>query len=263
MVSAARRPEFPRHRGHLDTEVAIVGGGAIGCAAAYAFSAAGIDIALFEQGRLAQAQAARSTGAVLHEPESDFDRLAKQHGVRDARHIFQTARRGSLEYVAALRRLRIECGLQTRKALHFSSTPEGIERLEREYRARRDAGFEVAALKGAALVRQVGMNGFGLITHGHASVDPYRATLGLARAAAKRGARLFERSPVVRIRPLRRGIEIKTDGGTITASKVIVASGYPTDDFKPLRRRLRAATGTVLTPEFLLFAPWLTPNPSA
>ena len=35
-----------------------------------------------------------------------------EHGVRDARHIYQTARRGSLEYLAALKRLRIECGLR-------------------------------------------------------------------------------------------------------------------------------------------------------
>ena len=89
---------------------------------AYVFAAAGIDVALFEQGRVAQRQAARSTGVVVHEPEPDFYKLAKQHGVRDARHIYQTARRGSLEYLAALRRLRIDCGLQVRDALHFSST---------------------------------------------------------------------------------------------------------------------------------------------
>jgi glycine/D-amino acid oxidase-like deaminating enzyme len=61
---------------------------------------------------------------------------------------------------------------------------------------------------------------------------------------------LFEQSPVVRIRPLRRTVEIRTEGGTITASKVVVATGYPTDDFKPLRRRFARYDGyAVLTPE--------------
>ena len=193
---ASRRPAYPRHRGDLQTEVAIVGGGAIGCATAYVFAAAGIDVALFEQGRIAQAQAARATGVVMHEPEPDFFRLAAQHGVRQARHIYQTARQGSLEYIAAIRRLRIECGLQVRNGLHFSSTPDGIERLEKEYKARRDAGLTVAALKGNALFRQMQTSGFGLLTHGNASVDPYKATLGFARAAAARGAKLFEQSEV-------------------------------------------------------------------
>jgi glycine/D-amino acid oxidase-like deaminating enzyme len=247
---SSRRPSYPRHRGELQTEIAIVGGGALGCATAYVLAAAGIDVALFEQGRIAQQQAGRGTGIVLHEPEPFFYKLAKQHGVRDARHIYQGARRGSLEYVAALKRLRIECGLDIRDAVHFSSTPDGIQELQKEYSALREAGIEVAALKGTPLSKRVGVNGFGLITHGNASVDPYKATLGLAKAAAARGAKVFEQSRVTRIRPRRRTAEIKTEGGTVTASKVVVASGYPIDDFKPLRRRfVRCDNYIVLTPE--------------
>ena len=245
----SRRPAYPKHRGDLSTDVAVVGGGAIGCATAYVFAAAGIDVTLFEQDRIAHVQAG-STGVVIHEPEADFRDLVQQHGVRDARHIYQTARRGSLEYVAALRRLRIECGLQVRDALQISSTPDGVDRLEREYRARRDAGIEVAAVKGAALSRLMGASGLGLLTHGNASVDPYKATLGFARAAVARGAKVFEQSPVLRIRPVRRGVEIRTQGGTVTASKVVVATGYPTDEFKPHRRRFRRTDGyVVLTPD--------------
>jgi glycine/D-amino acid oxidase-like deaminating enzyme len=247
---SSRRPSYPRHRGDLTTEIAIVGGGAVGCAAAYVLAAAGIDVALFEQGRLAHMQAGRATGTVVHEPEPFFYKLAQQHGLRDARNIYQVARRGSLEYVSALKRLRIECGLQVRDAVHFSSSPDGMQELQKEYSARREAGLEVASLKGMPLFRQIGANGFGLITHGNATVDPYRATIGLARAAVARGAKIFEQSPVTRIRPRRRTVDIRTDGGVVTASKVVVATGYPIDDFKPLRRRFaRSDRYIVLTPE--------------
>jgi glycine/D-amino acid oxidase-like deaminating enzyme len=247
---SSRRPSYPRHRGPLQIEVAVVGGGAIGCAVAYVFAAAGIEVALFEQGRIAQMGAGRGTGIVVHEPETLFHALARQHGVRDARHIYQGARRGSLEYLTALKRLRIECGLQLRDVLHFSSTPAGIQELQKEYAARRDAGLDVAALKGAPLQKRLDVGGFGLITHGNASVDPYKATIGLARAAATRGAKIFEQSAVTRIRPRRRTVEINTEGGVVTASKVVVATGYPIDDFKPLRRRFaRTDSYIVATPE--------------
>jgi glycine/D-amino acid oxidase-like deaminating enzyme len=247
---SSRRPSYPRHRGNLQIDVAIIGGGALGCATAYVLAAAGIGVAVFEQGRLAHAEAGRATGIVLHEPEPCFSDLAKQHGVRDARHIYQISRRGSLEYLSALKRLRIECGLQIRDAIHFSSSPDGIQMLQKEYSARRDAGLEVAALKGTPLFRKLGANGFGLVTHGNASVDPYKATIGLARAAVARGATIFEQSPVTRIRPRRRTVDIKTEGGVVTASKVVVATGYPTDDFKPLHRRFtRSDAYVVLTPE--------------
>jgi len=247
---SSRRPSYPRHRGALQTEVAIIGGGALGCAIGYVLAAAGIDVAIFEQGRLAHAQAGRAAGIVVHEPEPFFHDLAKQHGVRDARHIYQIARRGSLEYVGALKRLRIECGLQIRDAIHFSSSPDGIQALQKEYSARREAGLDVASVKGAPLFRTIAANGFGLVTHGNASVDPYKATIGLARAAVARGAKIFEQSRVTRIRPRRRTVDIKTEAGVVTASKVVLATGYPTDDFKPLRRRFtRSDAYVVLTPE--------------
>ncbi len=249
-LPSSRRPSYPRHRGNLQTEVAIIGGGALGCATAYVLAAAGIDVAIFEQGRLAHAQAGRAAGIVVHEPEPFFHELAKQHGVRDARCIYQIARRGSLEYVSALKRLRIECGLQIRDAIQFSSGPDGIHALHKEYSARREAGLGAAAMKGTPLFCAIGANGFGLVTHGNASLDPYRATLGLARAAVARGAKVFEQSRVTRIRPRRRTVDIKTEGGVVTASKVVVATGYPTDDFKPLRRRFtRTDAYVVLTGE--------------
>ena len=256
---AARRPSYPKHKGALQTDVAIVGGGAIGCVTAYVFAAAGIDVALFESEQLAHRQASSASGIVMHEPEPDFQRLAAQHGVRESRYIYQTARRGSLEYIAAIKRLRIECGLQIRDGLHIATTSDGVQRLQKEYLARRDAGLDVAALKGSALSKKLGaanplspsvQNAFALITHDNASLDPYRASLGFAKAAAARGAKIFERSPVTRIRPRRRSVDITTAGGAVTASRVVLATGYPTDDFKPLRRRFtKTRAYVVLTPE--------------
>ncbi len=123
-----------------------------------------------------------------------------------------------------------------------SGASEGIQRAARSGPRRR------VVERDAALPRKSASNGFGLVTHGNASVDPYKATIGLARAAVARGAKIFEQSPVTRIRPRRRTVDIRTEGGVVTASKVVVATGYPTDDFKPLRRRFaRSDAYVVLT----------------
>lgn len=247
---ASRLPSYPRQRGKLDVDVAIVGGGATGCVTAYAFATAGIDVALLEAARLAQTETPSGTGIVLHEPETDLQKLAGMHGLRVGRQMYEGARRGSLEYLAAIRRLRIDCGLQPGDAIHLTPTPGDDSRLRKEYSVRREGGVEVAAVTGMQLFRQTGFNGFGIRTRGAASVDPYRATLGFARAAAARGVKIFERSPATRIRILRRGVEINTRAGVVTASTVVLATGYPTDDYKPLRRRFtRYQSYAVLTPE--------------
>jgi glycine/D-amino acid oxidase-like deaminating enzyme len=246
----SRRPSYPQHRGQLQTEVAIVGGGAVGCVVAYVFAAAGIEVALLEAGRVAQGEAAGAFGIVAHEPEADFQTLIQQYGRRDARHLYQTARRGSVEYLSAIRRLRIDCAVQSVDAFHADIGVNQSTRLQKEYAARREAGLEVTSVSRAALSRTAGIDGFALRTRNNATLDPYRATLGFARAAVARGASVFERSPVVRVRPRRQTVDITTQGGTITAANVVMATGYPTDDFKPLRRRfVRASSYAVLTPE--------------
>ena len=112
------------------TDVAIVGGGAMGCAIAYVFAAAGIKVRLLEKGRIAGA-GGHGAGYRAARARAHFHKLAKQHGVRDARHIYQTARRGSLEYLSALRRLRIECGLQVRDASISARRPKASSGFKR------------------------------------------------------------------------------------------------------------------------------------
>jgi NADPH-dependent 2,4-dienoyl-CoA reductase/sulfur reductase-like enzyme len=48
----SRVPAYPRHRGHLDADVVIVGGGLTGCATAYACAAAGVKAVLIEASRI-------------------------------------------------------------------------------------------------------------------------------------------------------------------------------------------------------------------
>jgi glycine/D-amino acid oxidase-like deaminating enzyme len=79
-----------------------------------------------------------------------------------------------------------------------------------------------------------------------ATVDPYRACIGLAAAAAERGATLFERSPVRRITFNRKIADVFTAGGAIRTRKVIVATALPTPQLhKSLRRHFWFRTAYV------------------
>jgi glycine/D-amino acid oxidase-like deaminating enzyme len=71
-------------------------------------------------------------------------------------------------------------------------------------------------------------------------LDPYRAAVGMAAASIARGAQVFEHSAVVRIRPSKRSVDVTTAGGTVRAEVVIVATGAPIQDLRPLRRHIRA-----------------------
>ena len=71
------------------------------------------------------------------------------------------------------------------------------------------------------------------------TLDPYRACLGLATAAARRGAVYFEQSLVQKVRFTRKHADVITAHGTIRAGTVVVTTGSATPEFKPLRRHLK------------------------
>ena len=56
-----RNARFPRHKGNLDLDVAIIGGGLTGCATAQAFAASGVRVGLVESNRIGQGASANST----------------------------------------------------------------------------------------------------------------------------------------------------------------------------------------------------------
>jgi glycine/D-amino acid oxidase-like deaminating enzyme len=80
--------------------------------------------------------------------------------------------------------------------------------------------------------------------------DPYRAGTGLVASAAARGALVFERSPVTRIRTRRHGVTVTTDAGTVNAELVVIAGASSVADLRPLRRHLhfRDGYGVVTAP---------------
>ena len=53
------------------------------------------------------------------------------------------------------------------------------------------------------------------------TIDPYRACLGLAAAAAARGAVLFERSPARKITFTRKAVQVLTAGGSISPNAAV------------------------------------------
>jgi len=237
-----RRPSHPRFKGDSETDVVVVGGGLTGCACAWSFANARIRTVLLEADTLGAAGTAQSAGLIREDFDASFRDSVQAHGLRASRTMWEAMRRAALEMAAALRRLEIRCDLGPCDFLTVARGLSEMSRfLSREYQSRRDAGFDHSWVKPAALKRETAIDGDGAIrTHGF-SFDPYRACIGLAAAAIARGATLYERSPVRRIRAGRKGVQISTAGGTLKAAAVVIATSAPLQDLRALRRHLRVS----------------------
>jgi glycine/D-amino acid oxidase-like deaminating enzyme len=230
----SRQPAYPKGRGGFHTDVAIVGGGLTGCATAYACAAAGLKVALLEADRIGQGSSSRSTGWISDDPGVSFAAIEKAMGRRAARYAWQAWRRAALDAAALIRRLGVKCDLANRETMVIASNPEGVNRLKREHRIRRDAGLDASLVKSPSAAASGQL--LGLRSRDGAVLNPYRAALGLAGAAAARGALVFERTPVRGVTFGRKTADVFLHGGSIRAGRVVIATGSPTPLFRALRR---------------------------
>jgi glycine/D-amino acid oxidase-like deaminating enzyme len=174
--------------------------------------------------------------------------VVKAHGLRAGRHVFESWRRASLEASALLRRLTIRCDLETVDDL-IVALHDGEKDLRREQEARAAAGLDGRWLIAQAARQATSFDAAGAIKlTAAATLDPYRACMGLVSAARSRGASFFERTVAKKVQFSRKEATVTVDGGVVHADTVIVTTGLATGEFKPLRRHFtRRETFLVLT----------------
>ena len=236
-VARSRVPSFPRQRAPLTTDVAIIGGGLTGCATAYAMAAAGIKVVVVEGGAIGQGSTAAASGWISDDPGVSFVAIDDALGRRAARHVWQAWRRAALDFGALVRRLDIKADFEERGTLILAQGAEQAALLKREQKARKEAGLDATLLNARSIASEAAVTGVAALrSREGATLDPYRATIALAKAAEARGAQLFERTAAKKVKFGRKGVEVPTAGGAIKAGRVVVATGRPTPLFRALIR---------------------------
>ncbi len=244
---ALRRRSFSAFRGEQTADVVVIGGGLTGCATAYALAAAGLDVVLLEAERLAGGATARGTGAVVPEPDVRFRETERTCGRRIARGTWKATARGAAGLASTLRRLKIRCDLDQTSLYIDAPSPDAAAAMRREQTARRGAGLTAPWLAPAAMRNAAALDSFGALSvRGAFTFDPVRAALGLAHAAAGCGARICERSPVVRTRFTRKRATVVLPTGRIETRGIVVATGEPGALYGQLRRHVRQLAGYVV-----------------
>jgi glycine/D-amino acid oxidase-like deaminating enzyme len=245
----SKRPAHPRLRGEHSTDVVIVGAGLTGCAIAYVCAAAGMRPIVLERDRIGTGSTGGSAGLLSAEPGPAFRELAGALGVRAARTAFTAWRHGALDAAAVLRKLSVQCAMRPVDLLQAARASDE-KTLRRERDARVEAGLETPWLAGrqAVFSTRLDQAAAAFRIRGGAGLDPYRACLGLAAHAVKRGATFYERTAANKVRFSSKWAEVEVDGGRIRGGTVVIATNSPAAEFKPLKRHFKAReTYLVLT----------------
>ena len=201
---------WQRPLGHTEADVAIVGGGIIGAATAYALRDAGLRVVLLEAERLAHGASGRNAGFLLLGTHADYASAVDAHGRDAARRIW------AFTAEALAETLTLPGAVRTGSVLAAGS-PEEAERLERSRDLLAEDGVETEWTTSDRFGTR-GLFGALFVPDGGAA-DPARLVRHLAAAS---GAEVRENVPVERLEALGDGVRLVLAGGGVVGARQAV-----------------------------------------
>jgi glycine oxidase len=203
--------------------VIVVGGGVIGCSAAFALARRGVEVILVERSVVGSGASGAAAGMLAPLSESDAP--------GDFVDVSLAALRGFepwLESVEELAQMKVD--LVRSGVLMLASRPEQEQALQARLAWQRAYDASTEYLDAAALARlapHLGPGFTGALHYpGEVQVDARRYSLALSRAATAAGARVLEGTEVAAIwTHAGRAVGVQIAGERLAADAVLVASG--------------------------------------
>ena len=243
--------EFP---GHVD--VAVIGAGFTGLAAARTLAKSGASVAVFDSETVGWGASSRNGGMVLTGLKLPAAVLIARYG-KEATARMYAASLESINCVETLvREENISCDFARCGHLEVACKPKHFDDFRRSAEAAaREFGHQQRLVPKEQLQSEIGSAIYhgGLVDDASAGLNPARYVAGLARAAESAGAAIFEHARVEEIqREGARGWRIATPRGTLRAKDVLVAtSGYTSRVTPPLQKKIIPIGSYIIVTEIL------------
>lgn len=215
---------FEALAGEQRADVCVVGAGFTGISTALHLAERGYEVCVVEANRVGWGASGRNGGQMIGGISGEA-RIARHYG-RDVEELFGELRWAGHKIIRErIDTYGIDCELKM-GYVDVAIRKRHIESLEADYERLEKAGFphEVRILDRDETRETLGTDAYiaSLLNMGNGHLHPLKLCVGEARAAASRGVRIFEQSPVLDIvrggRP-----KVVADRGSVTADSVVIA----------------------------------------
>jgi len=230
-------------------DVAIVGAGYTGLAAARALARVGTRVVVLERATAGFGASGRNGGMVLPGYKQELSVLVRRFGQEQALRLF----RDSVEAVGFVERLVEEEGIACdwRRSGHvtLAAKPAHMRGLEEAQRLlERDFGYPTGLLGPGEVGREIGSRRYhgGLVDPGAGALQPAAFVQGLLDAAVRAGATVHEGVDVTGIRSEGGRVVITHTSGQLTADQVLLATNGYTGKLVPWLARRMVPVGSFI-----------------
>jgi len=234
-ASATRGDSYAPLQTDIAVDVCVVGAGLAGLSAAIDLSDAGLTVAVLEARQVGWGASGRNGGQALVGLACDMQVVERQLGRAAARQIWDTTVEAVELICARCQRFGIDCEWQD-GFLAAAVTERRAGELAQSIQAlARDYGYDrMRLVDRAELPQWIASSRYraAAFDSGGGHLHPLKYTLGLARAAAGLGVKIFEQSRAVEVQPGRLAV-VRTARGRVHCSHVLLAGNVYLADLAP------------------------------
>lgn len=224
--TAAEPFDAPPLEGDLRVDLAIVGAGYTGCAAALAAAEQGASVAVLEARHVGHGGSGRNVGLVNAGLWLPPDEVERSMGGAPGARLIEALGQGPETVFDLIERHQIRCEARRKGTLHCAHKPAAMRDLERRAAQWQARGAPVELLDAPAAQARVGSRAVhgALLDRRAGTIQPLGYLRGLARVAVSLGAQLYESTPVSGLRRDGGQWVLDTPQGTVRAARVLVAT---------------------------------------
>ncbi|MGW7412679.1 NAD(P)/FAD-dependent oxidoreductase [Streptomyces sp. NPDC054863] len=226
----------PMLEGEHTCDVAVVGGGYTGMAAALRLAERGADVVLLESGFCGSGGSSRNAGYLSNALAGDPQLLNTLYA-RRLPGLIRYAEEAAHFTESLIRRLAIDCDYQPTGNVIAAVSPAQLRRTERNARILRGAGADVEFVEGGDFGLPKTFLG-GVFERGGGLLNPGKFALGLREILLASGVRVYERTAVRNVESHTGGIDIDVTAGRLRAERVLLATNAYSRDLAIAPKRM-------------------------
>ncbi len=204
-------PQFPPLKRHLKTDVLVVGGGLAGILCAHGLTQDGVNCVLIEADRICGGISGNTTAKISSQHGLIYGNMLDRYGAETAKGYWQANEAALKKYRAMAENL--DCDFENKNSYLYSTSSR--MKLEKEMVALEQLGIPASFEETLPLPVQT--DG-GICFSNQAQFNPLKFVARIAE-----GLQIYEHTKALEFA----GKRVRTNGGTITAEKIIIATHFP------------------------------------
>jgi len=220
---------YPSLKNDEECDVLIIGGGITGSLIAHQMIKDGYQTILIDKREVCNGSTSATTSMLQYEIDVPLYKLIEMIGEKGAVESYKACSK-SIDQIAKLtKEIKSRSGFKRKQSLYFASKKKDAVWLEKEYEARKKAGFDVAWLGTEEIEEKFSFQNTygGILSKQGASIDAFKFAHELLRFNVNKGLKVFDKTEMKSVKYLRdHNLALTTDGFNIKAKKIIYCIGY-------------------------------------